>query len=196
MYYLDIIGTFVFAISGAHAGLYKRLDIFGATVIAFITAIGGGTLRDMMLGLQPISWLTDPNYFYTIIVAVITTFIFKDRISKIRKALFLFDSIGIAIFTVYGIDKGLSMDLNPFISVMLGTISAVFGGVFRDVIINKIPLILKKEIYASACIFGGLVYIVLINYIDKEICSYIIIGIILLLRIIAVKYKLNLPKIK
>jgi uncharacterized membrane protein YeiH len=197
IYVLDIFGTFVFAISGALVASDKKFDLFGVLIIAFVTAVGGGMLRDVLMDAHPINWIGDLNYLYTIFVAVIFTFLFKSKIAYLSKTLFLFDTIGLSVFTLLGLQKGLSFNLHPIIALIMGMISAVFGGVLRDVLTNKIPLIFEKEIYASACLAGGINYLILnyYNVAENIIFSFSAV-VIVLIRVIAVRFHLQLPKIK
>ena len=197
IYVLDILGTFAFAISGALVALDKKLDIFGVIIIAFVTAVGGGMLRDILIDAHPINWIGDLNYLYTIFFAVIFTFLFKSKIAYISKTLFLFDTIGISVFTLLGLQKGLSYDLHPLVAVIMGMISAVFGGVLRDVLTNRVPLIFEKEIYASACLAGGVMYLTLNYFSVEENINFIIsASVVVIIRVVAVKFSLELPKIK
>tara|TARA_B110001450_G_scaffold42647_1_gene38873 strand:- start:2109 stop:2732 length:624 start_codon:yes stop_codon:yes gene_type:complete len=197
IYILDILGTFAFAISGALVASDKNFDLFGVIIIAFFTAVGGGMLRDVLIDAHPINWIGDLNYLYTIFVAVVFTFLFKSKIAHLSKTMFLFDTIGLSVFTLLGLEKGLSLNLNPIIALIMGMISAVFGGVLRDVLTNKIPLIFEKEIYASACLAGGMTYLFL-NYFNvaQNIIFIISASVIVIIRVIAVKFHLQLPKIK
>ncbi len=197
IYVLDILGTFAFAISGALVALDKKFDIFGVIIIAFVTAVGGGMLRDILINAHPINWIGDLNYLYIIFSAVLFTFLFKSKIAHLCKTMFLFDTVGISVFTLLGLQKGLSYDLDPIIAIIMGMTSAVFGGVLRDVLTAKIPLIFEKEIYASACLAGGINYLVL-NYfnIDENINFIISAIVIASIRASAVKFHLELPKIK
>ncbi|MEC4117053.1 trimeric intracellular cation channel family protein [Myroides phaeus] len=191
---LDLLGTLAFAISGALAGRERRLDLFGMSILAFATAIGGGTVRDVMIGYTPVTWLTNLNYFFITLFGVFLAIIFYKKFNFLRYSLFLFDTIGIAVFTLIGIEKGMNVGLHPIICVTLGTITACFGGVIRDILANKIPIIFKQEIYATACILGGLMYYVL-NYFElsKDILYIGTAGIIIVIRLLAVKYKWSLP---
>ncbi len=197
IYILDIIGTFAFAVSGALVASDKKFDLFGVVIIAFVTAVGGGMLRDVLINANPINWIGDLNYVYVIFLAVVFTFLFKSKIAHLSKTMFLFDTIGLSVFTLLGLEKGLSFGLNPLVALIMGMISAVFGGVLRDVLTNKIPLIFKKEIYASACLAGGVSYLVL-NFLNmsENIIFIFSTTIIVVIRVIAVKFKLQLPKIK
>ncbi|HAA12225.1 MAG TPA: hypothetical protein DCE41_11205 [Cytophagales bacterium] len=159
IYVLDLIGTLVFAMSGALAADEYRLDFFGASVIAFVTAVGGGTIRDVLIGSTPVGWMEDLNYLYCIGAGVVVAWFFKSWVQKLRRTLFLFDTIGIGIFTVLGLTKTLGLGLAPIVALLMGMVSAVFGGVLRDTLTNEIPLIFRREIYATACLSGGLVYL-------------------------------------
>ena len=197
IYVLDIFGTFVFAVSGALVASDKKFDLFGVLIIAFVTAVGGGMLRDVLMDAHPINWIGDLNYLYTIFAAVILTFLFKSKIAYLSKTLFLFDTIGISVFTLLGLEKGLTFNLHPIIALIMGMISGVFGGVLRDVLTNKVPLIFEKEIYASACLVGGISYLILNHFKFPENIIFILSGaIIVVIRVVAVKFHLQLPKIK
>jgi len=128
IYVLDLIGTFVFAISGTLAAVEKRFDLFGAAVLAFVTAVGGGTLRDLLIGNTPVGWMRDLNYLLCIGLAIPLSFFFHTYIQRLRKTMFLFDTIGIGLFTILGLKTTLGIGLSPVIAVMMGTVSAVFGG--------------------------------------------------------------------
>jgi len=161
IYAVDLLGTFVFAVSGWLLAAKKELDFFGASVISFVTAVGGGTIRDLLIGSTPVGWMQDINYLIVISIGILAAIFFKKIFEKLRKAMFLFDSIGIGLFAILGLEKTLSLGLNPVIAVMMGTISAVFGGVLRDTLVNEIPLIFRREVYATVCIAGGILYLVL-----------------------------------
>lgn len=194
--YLDYIGTLVFAISGAMAAGYKKLDLFGASFIAFITAVGGGTVRDLFLGETPVSWMQDVNYIYIILIGVVLTFLFRRFLVQLTKTLFLFDAIGIAVFTILGLQKALIWDLHPIVAVMMGMFSAVLGGVIRDTLINRIPLIFRKEIYAMACVAGASIFLLLDNMsMNFELNATISILFIITIRMASVKYRISLPSI-
>ena len=196
IYVLDILGTFAFAISGALVALDKKFDIFGVIIIAFVTAVGGGMLRDVLINAHPINWIGDLNYLYIIFSAVLFTFLFKSKIAYLSKTMFLFDTIGISVFTLLGLQKGLSYDLHPIIAIIMGMISAVFGGVLRDVLTAKIPLIFEKEVYASACLVGGINYLILNYFKVDENINFIVSAIVIAsIRAVAVKFHLELPKI-
>lgn len=198
MFYLtiDILGTIAFAISGVLVAMDKRLDLFGVFIIAFVTAVGGGTLRDMLIGNTPVAWMQDSVYTITILGSVIFAILLQERLRYLRKSLFLFDTIGIGLYTLVGIDKGLQAELIPIMCIALGTITACFGGVIRDILCNEIPVIFRKEIYATACILGGASFFLLtrLPIIDEYAFTasiFVVIGI----RLLAVRYKIALPNI-
>jgi uncharacterized membrane protein YeiH len=191
---IDIFGTVSFAISGVFAAMQKRLDVFGILIISFITAMGGGTLRDMLIGDFPVTWMRNLNYSVIILISAVVAIVFNNTIKNFERTLLVFDSLGLGFFTVLGIQKGIAFGLHPGICIALGTITGCFGGVIRDIALNNIPLIFRKEIYATACIFGGIAYFIMLqtpmirNWVDV-----IVITTIFLIRIIAVTYKLTLP---
>lgn|SRR5690554_2417773 len=194
---LDILGTVAFAISGSLAAINKKFDFFGVLIIALATAIGGGTLRDLLIGNTPVSWLMNLQTFYIIIISAIITVIFRRKLGILRTSLFLFDTIGIGIFTIVGIEKGLSVDLSPVVCILLGTITACFGGVTRDILCNEIPVIFRKEIYATACLLGGLMFFILKYFSVNDNFIYIATaGTIIVIRILAVKYRWSYPPIE
>lgn len=196
IYVIDILGTFAFAVSGALVALDKKFDIFGVIIIAFVTAVGGGMLRDVLINAHPINWIGDLNYLFVIFCAVLFTFLFKSKIAYLSKTLFLFDTIGISVFTLLGLEKALSFGLHPVIALIMGMISAVFGGVLRDVLTAKIPLIFEKEIYASACLAGGLMYLILNYFRVEENTNFIISALVVVtIRGVAVRFSLELPKV-
>jgi len=193
-YTLDLLGTAAFAISGALFAMDKRMDPFGVFIIAFVTAVGGGTLRDVLIGRNPVTWMLDLNYIYIIFLSVIVSIILRKKIAYLSKSLFLFDTIGLGIFTIIGTEIGIQNDLHPIISISLGLLTATFGGVIRDTLSNEIPLIFHKEIYAIACIIGSVSYLILNELsIDSNINYVITTLIIIAIRLIAVKFKLQLP---
>ncbi|WP_420572660.1 trimeric intracellular cation channel family protein [Kordia sp.] len=193
-YTLDIIGTFAFAISGVLVAMQKRMDPFGIFIIAFVTAVGGGTLRDVLIGKTPVGWMNDLNYVYTIAAAVFISIVFRKKLNRLRTSLFLFDTIGLGVFTIIGVEIGISKELHPLICIALGTMSASFGGVIRDILCNEIPVIFRKEIYATACILGGITFFVL-QYLNLEVNLIYIFtaAMVISIRLIVVKFRLQLP---
>ena len=192
---IDILGTIAFAVSGALTAMKKRMDIFGIFIIAFVTAVGGGTLRDLLIDAN-ISWMLDLTYLYVIAIATFLAIIFRKKLNYIRKSLFLFDTIGIALYTIVGVEKGIAADFPPLICIALGTMTACFGGVIRDILCNEIPVIFRKNIYATACILGGIFYFLLLKTSLTEDWVVIISGsIVITVRLLAVTFNWSLPSL-
>lgn len=154
---IEILGTLAFAISGIRLASAKRFDWFGAYVVGFTTAIGGGTLRDMMLSRTPF-WMMDPTYLVVTAIALVTVVGLGRYLIRLQNTFFIFDAIGLGLFTVVGVEKTLDAGFPLWVAVIMGTITGAAGGVLRDILINEVPLIFRKEIYALACVFGGLVF--------------------------------------
>ncbi|MDD3003812.1 trimeric intracellular cation channel family protein [Flavobacterium sp.] len=194
---LDFIGTTAFALSGALTAINKRLDPFGVFIIAFVTAVGGGTLRDMMIGKTPVGWMLDLRYVYVIVIGYILAIIFRKKLDRLRTSLFLFDTIGLGVFTLIGLERGIVFGLHPLICIALGTMTACFGGVIRDILCNEIPVIFRREIYATVCMLGGIVFFALkeIN-LNQDVLYVITSAIMIIFRLLAVKYKWYLPALK
>lgn len=193
---LDIVGTGFFAISGALSAMNKRLDLFGVFIIAGATALGGGTVRDLLIGDQPVAWIKSWVYPMAIFVGYLLAIFFRKKWSYLRKTFFIFDTIGLAIFTIIGVEKGLNFGINPFLCVMLGMITGTFGGVVRDILINDVPLIFHKEIYALASVSGGLLFIFLYKMDLADTTVYLLtVLIIIMIRIVVVRYNISLPSI-
>ncbi|KRD06447.1 hypothetical protein ASE21_20010 [Flavobacterium sp. Root901] len=187
---LDIIGTMAFAMSGALTAMHKKLDPFGVFIIAFVTAVGGGTLRDVLIGRTPVGWMMNLQYVYVIILGFLLAIIFRKKFDKLRTSLFLFDTIGLGVFTLIGLEKGITTGLHPVICVALGTMTACFGGVIRDILCNEIPTVFRKEIYATICIFGGIVFFVLRKLNLEDDVLYLVTSVVIIsIRLLAVKYK-------
>jgi uncharacterized membrane protein YeiH len=157
-YIIEILGTVAFAISGALTAMSKRLDPFGVFIIAFVTAVGGGTLRDIMIGQTPVWWMTRIDIVVVVTLGFALSVIFRKKLDKLRISLFLFDTIGLGVFTLFGLQKGIEFGLHPVICIALGTMTATFGGVIRDILCNEIPVIFRKQIYATICILGGMLF--------------------------------------
>ncbi len=191
---LDLAGTAAFAVSGALFAMNKRMDPFGVFIIAFVTAVGGGTLRDVLIDAHPITWMSDLMYVYTIVVSVIVAILFRTKMGYLSRSLFLFDTIGLGIFTITGTELGIQNGFHPVISVFLGVMSASFGGVIRDTLSNEIPLIFHKEIYATACIIGAVLFLLLNNLgVDPNLNYLLTTSTVIAVRLVAVRFKLQLP---
>lgn len=193
---LDLSGTFAFAISGIRLASNKNFDWFGAYVVGLVTAIGGGTTRDLLLDVTPF-WMEDAQYLIVTGVALITVLLFKKKLFRLGKTLLIFDAIGLGFFTVSGIVKSMEMGMPIWLCIMLGIVSGSVGGVIRDMLINEVPLIFKQDLYAVASLLGGVVFFICIQFEALE-DFYKIIAVLTVIasRVIAVRYRLQLPKLK
>lgn len=193
VYPLDLTGTLVFAISGTLTAIDKKFDLIGSLIIGMVTAVGGGTIRDILIGQTPVGWMKDLNYLGIIILALLLTYLFKKYILKLRRSMFLFDTIGIGLFTILGLEKTLSVELSIPIALLMGVFSAVFGGVLRDVLTNEVPLIFRKEIYATACLAGGIVYVILIQFSQWTNLNMLSsMAVVMIIRYLSVRFKWSL----
>lgn len=195
IYYIDLLGTMVFAISGAMAANRHGIDIFGATFMGFVTAIGGGSLRDVFLNIRPV-WVEDGNYLIAILIGVLFSILMNKQLDNFARTLFLFDALGIGFFTVVGVQKSLLYESSELSAVMLGMFSACMGGVIRDVLMNVTPLILRKEIYASACLAGAITYVLLtLTPVSEGMNAFISACVVFGIRFLSVRYNLSLPSV-
>ncbi|PBQ30278.1 hypothetical protein CNR22_00390 [Sphingobacteriaceae bacterium] len=197
-YTLELLGTGLFAISGALAADEKsKPDWFGVTFIGFITAIGGGSIRDILIGSYPLAWVKDINLMYAIFAGIVLASLFYKTLIRLRRNLFLFETLAIAMFTIIGTEKAVNFGLNPLIAAIMGMFSAVMGGVLRDVLTNEIPLLFRKEIYATACLAGAFLYLVLDHFGCSRTPTIIISSVLIVaIRIASVKWNLSLPKFR
>ncbi|MBK9793557.1 MAG: trimeric intracellular cation channel family protein [Sphingobacteriales bacterium] len=197
IYAIDIAGTFVFTISGALAASDKKHhhDIFSVFFTGFITAIGGGTIRDVTLGAYPVAWISDINYLLAVFAGVFFTLIFRRYIIRLSRTLSLFDTIGMAIYVVLGVQKSIAFEVN-LLAVILGMISGIFGGVIRDTLLNEIPLIFRKEMYATPCLLGSALFVVLhLLQVEEQLNFILSVLFIFAFRLLATKYSWSLPKL-
>ena len=193
---LDFIGTFAFAISGIRLASAKHFDWFGAYVVGLVTAIGGGTMRDVLLDVTP-AWMQDPMYLMCTAFALFCVIVFSKYLVHLHSTFFIFDTIGLALFTVVGFEKAITMGHPFWVAIIMGSMTGAAGGVFRDVFINEEPLIFRKEIYAMACVMGGLAYWVCgLLGLEAYICQIISGFIVFLTRVVSVKYNICLPVLK
>lgn len=193
---IEILGTFAFAISGIRLAAAKKFDWFGAFVVGFVTAIGGGTVRDLLTNVTPF-WMLTSLYLWCTLFAMIFVMAFHKKLVHLNNTFFFFDSIGLGLFVVVGVEKTLSLGFAWWVAIIMGTMTGALGGVIRDVLINEIPLIFRKDIYALACIVGGAIFVLL----DKANMNMVAIEIITALTVIAirffaVKYHWHLPTLK
>jgi uncharacterized membrane protein YeiH len=190
---MDLVGVFAFAVSGALTAGRQGMDLFGVLVVAAVTAIGGGTVRDVLLD-RPVFWLTDTAYLYVITAAVLCTLVYARYRRPPHGALLVADAFGLSVFAVLGVRAGLEAGVSPLIAVIMGAITGVVGGAVRDVISGEIPLILRREIYATAAIAGATTYVVLVAWVGPEAITFTVsIAVTLLLRLSAVWFDLHLP---
>ena len=193
---IEFLGTFAFAISGIRSASSKNFDWFGGYVVGLATAIGGGTIRDVMLGQVPF-WMTNSIYVICTAAALLTFIMLKKLFTRLSKTWFLFDTLGLALFTIAGIQKTLIAGFPFWVAIIMGCITGAAGGVLRDVFVNEVPLVFRKEIYAIACIIGGIIY---------QICEFLGVGLeltviitflsVVFVRLLAVKYGISLPVLK
>jgi len=192
--WFDIIGTIVFAISGALAAGRKDMDIFGVIVLATVTAIGGGTLRDLVLGATPVFWI-EHSYYLAIIAAsaIATVYLHRSRIFH-QKILLYADALGLATFTIIGFDKAFAITQQYEIAIMMAVMTAVVGGMIRDVLASEVPLVLRKEVYASASFFGACLYAGMLHLsLDNALAAGIAMLVVLILRLLALRLGVSLP---
>lgn len=196
LFIIEAIGTFAFAISGIRLAAYKNFDLFGAYTIGLVTAIGGGTLRDLLLDI-PVFWMQAWVYLAITGAALGIVIVFRKLLISMNRMLFIFDTIGLALFVVIGIQKTLAVDYPMWVAMIMGMITGAFGGVLRDILINEEPLFFRKDIYATACLAGGLAYwgSNMLGWSDvtsQSICAVIVIT----LRIGALRYNWSLPQLR
>jgi uncharacterized membrane protein YeiH len=191
---LDFLGIISFAISGSLVAMRKKLDPFGVFIIAFATSVGGGTLRDVLIGAQPVFWMKNTSVIFIIMASYFIAIIFRKKLKYLNKSLFLFDTIGLGLYTIMGTEIGLKANFHPIVIISIATMSASFGGVIRDILCNEVPVIFRKEIYATACVFGSITYLVLHNFGFNETIVYVATSLMVIsIRLIAVLFKLSLP---
>lgn len=193
---IDYLGTFAFAISGIRLASAKRFDWFGAYVVGLVTAIGGGTVRDLLLNLTPF-WMTQPSYLIVTGIALLFTITFGKYIIRLKNTFFIFDTIGLGLFVVVGIDKSLESGFPFWVAIVMGMITGSVGGIIRDILINEVPLIFRKDIYALACVVGGICYFICTKMgLITEITQLLSALSVILIRILAVKFHWSLPALK
>lgn len=189
----DLVGTFAFAISGIKLASGKQVDWLGAYIIGLATAIGGGTIRDLLLGVTPF-WMLDSRYFITTGVALLATLVFKEKLFRWSNTLFLFDTIGLGLVTIVGITKSVDANFPFWVCIVMGAITGSIGGVIRDILLNEVPLLLQKDIYALACIIGGVVYFGCLYFnLTTGLTEIIAASVVILVRVLAVQFHIHLP---
>ncbi len=195
-YLAELAGTFFFAISGVLATDDKDRNWFGVAFTGFVTALGGGSVRDVLLGSHPLVWIADINFLYAAIGGIVAAFLFFTKLGQLRRTMLIFDMVGIGFFTILGTEKALAFGVSPEIAAIMGVFTAVMGGVIRDTLTNKTPIIFDREIYATACLAGAVLYLVLHRYeVPRNINLVVSSGLIMIIRIVAIKFHLELPKL-
>ncbi|MEL6527149.1 MAG: trimeric intracellular cation channel family protein [Chloroflexota bacterium] len=193
LYILDLFGTVVFAMTGSLVARDKNMDVFGVVVIATVTAVGGGTLRDVILGTTPVFWVNDPNYISVAILGVILTVILIRLNWLPNRPLLIADAFGLALFTVIGTQAALDVEVDWQIAIIMGIMSSVAGGVIRDILSSEIPLVLRHEIYATASLCGAVAYLLLLSVMPSILAITISMSITLSLRLTAIWRRWSLP---
>ena len=193
---IEFIGTMAFAISGIRLASAKQFDWFGAYIVGTATAFGGGTIRDIMLGIPPF-WMTNPVYIICCGLSLLYVILFGKKIIRQQSTWFIFDTIGLALFNITGLEKTLNMGYPVWTAVIMGCVTGAAGGVIRDILINEVPLVFRKDIYAMACIAGGIVYIIGYSVgLQAEVNAILSAIIVISIRLLAVKYHWQLPILK
>lgn len=193
---IDYVGTFAFAISGIRLAAAKQFDWFGAYVVGLVTAIGGGTMRDLLLGVTPF-WMSQPSYLVVTGVALVFVMMFRKYVVHMNNTIFIFDAIGLSLFVVVGIERSLDAGFPFWVAITMGMITGSIGSVTRDILINELPLIFRKDIYALACVFGGFVYLGCYKLGAGEVFTEVATALsVILVRIVAVKFHISVPVLK
>ena len=196
IYIIEVIGTFAFAISGIRLASTKKFDWFGAYVVGLATAIGGGTLRDLLINMPPF-WMTNGMYLVVTGVALLVTIFFGKYIINMNNTLFIFDTIGLGLFVVVGVQKTIAVGYPYWVAVIMGIITGIAGGIIRDIFINEEPLVFRKDIYALACFFGASIFCLCHFFDVNGILSPIACAAsVIIIRIFSVKYHWSLPVLK
>lgn len=193
---IEIVGTIAFAISGIRLAAAKKFDWFGAYIVGLVTAIGGGTLRDILLDTTPF-WMENGWYLAVTGISLAYVIMFRKQLVRLNSTFFFFDTIGLALFVVIGIQKTIAFGYPMWVAVVMGTITGAFGGVVRDILINEVPLIFRKDVYGTACIAGGLIYwIMIITGASPVIQQLTCAATVILIRLLAVKYNWSIPVLR
>ncbi|MDH6355633.1 putative membrane protein YeiH [Dysgonomonas sp. PH5-45] len=193
---IEFIGTFAFAISGIRLASAKKIDWFGALVVGFVTAIGGGTVRDLLIGVTPF-WMQSIVYLFATILAMGIVIYFKKYLVHLNNTFFWFDSIGLGLFVVVGAEKTMAMGFDPWVVIAMGTITGIMGGVIRDILINEIPIVFTQELYAVACIIGAGLFCILSSYnVPLNVNEVATAVTVFVVRFVANRFGIKLPVLK
>jgi uncharacterized membrane protein YeiH len=194
--FCDYAGTFAFAISGIRLASAKKFDWFGAYVVGIVTAVGGGTVRDILLNTTPF-WMEQPSYLIVSGLALLFVIVFRKYVIRLNNTFFIFDAIGLGLFVIVGVVKTLDFGFPMWVAIVMGTITGSFGGMMRDILINEEPLIFRKDIYALACVFGGVAYYAcMLLSLPSALSQFISAISVFIIRILAVKYHISVPALK
>lgn len=193
IHFLDLLGTVVFAITGLLAASRKQLDLFGAVVLAMVTAVGGGTLRDLILDV-PVFWTQQTLYVYVIVISTLIVYVYNRYFDIPMKLLLVLDALGLAVFTVIGAQKAFDLGFSDPIVIMFGIMTGVVGGIIRDVLVGEVPLIFRKEIYATASFLGASVLVLGLHFIEnRELAILLAMIVVFGLRMLAIQKNYGLP---
>ncbi len=194
---ITYLGTFVFAVTGALKARNHQMDLLGAGILAFVTAYGGGTVRDILIGIKPVNWMNDYLALGLVVSAVLIVWLFPDNVIRFRRTIFLTDALGLGFFTVLGIYKSLALGINSGFAILMGVVTATFGGLLADILSNTVPDLLKKgELYATACLIGGLLQVILAKAeVNENLNLGICVVVVVSIRILSKLKRIYLPEI-
>jgi uncharacterized membrane protein YeiH len=194
---ITYLGTFVFAVTGALKARTHQMDLLGAAILAFVTAYGGGTVRDILIGIKPVNWMNDYLALGLVVSAVLIVWLFPDNVIRFRRTIFLTDALGLGFFTVLGIYKSLALGINSGFAILMGVVTATFGGLLADILSNTVPDLLKKgELYATACLIGGLLQVILAKAeVNENLNLGICVVVVVSIRILSKLKRIYLPEI-
>ncbi len=195
--FITYMGTFVFAVTGALKARTSKMDVFGGIVLAFATAYGGGTLRDLLIGVRPVNWVNDNIALGLVLGATVLTFLLRQNLNRFKRTIFFTDAVGLGLFTAAGIERSLQYGINGEYALIMGVISATFGGLIADILCNAVPNLLKRgELYATACAIGGVVYLLLKRIpLASDVNLFVCVAIVVGVRIYSKRKRLSLPEI-
>lgn len=193
---IEVLGTIAFAISGIRLASAKQFDWFGALVIGFVTAVGGGTLRDLLLDVPPF-WMQSSRYILCTLFAFVIVLCFRRFLVHLNNTIFWFDCIGLGLFVVVGYEKSMALDYPIWVCVSMATVTGIVGGIIRDILINEVPIIFTQELYAVACILGGILFSIL-HYlnVDLTVIEISTAVFVVVIRVLATRYHIKLPTLK
>jgi uncharacterized membrane protein YeiH len=193
---IHLVGILFFSMSGTILGVKTRLDLFGISFVACVGALGGGTLRDILIGHYPLCWVEDPKYIIAVLIGVASSLLFRNRLAAIKNLIFVLDSIGIGFFMTSGVNICIDAGINPFISLVFGVLSVIVGGLLRDIICNEVPIILKRELVATASFAGGLMMLAgQFLGLYPIMCNILGVVTVITIRLLGSKYNWKIPEV-